>query len=104
MTMQEACRVAREAGAAELWLTHFGPAVGDPAEYAEELRGIFPGTVIDEDGPSRELSFGKGRPGASGGAPPDGPDLTEGAAAWRGAPPSPPSPGRFARAPGPAPP
>ena len=35
--------------------------MGDPAEYAEELRGIFPGTVIDEDGPSRELSFGKDR-------------------------------------------
>lgn len=61
MTMQEACRVAKQAGAAELWLTHFSPAVGDPAEYAEELREIFPGTVIDEDGPSRELSFGKDR-------------------------------------------
>lgn len=61
MTMQEACRIAKEADAAELWLTHFSPAVGDPTEYAEELRGIFPRIVIDENGPSKELSFEKDR-------------------------------------------
>ena len=57
MTMQEAAGIASAAGVPELWLTHFGPAMGRPDQYLEEIRRIFPKTVIPRDGRSTELNF-----------------------------------------------
>lgn len=50
MLMQDACNIASEAEAKRLWLTHYSPAEKEPSVYAEELRKIFPETVITEDG------------------------------------------------------
>ncbi len=50
MLMQDACRLAKEAGAARLWLTHFSPAEKHPQDYEKELHALFPDTVIPQDG------------------------------------------------------
>lgn len=50
MLMQDACNIASEAEAKRLWLTHYSPAEKEPSVYADELRKIFPETVITEDG------------------------------------------------------
>ena len=57
MLMQEACEIAKEADPKELWLTHYSPAMMHPEEYGEELRAIFPRTVIPRDGHSTVLLF-----------------------------------------------
>ena len=57
MMMHEAAKIAAEAGAKELWLTHYSPATPEPALYAEALRGIFPNTVLPADGKSATLKF-----------------------------------------------
>lgn len=57
MLMQEACRIAAEARAKELWLTHYSPAVMHPEEYRDELLKIFPRTVIPKDGHGTVLMF-----------------------------------------------
>ena len=57
MLMQEAARIARDAGAKQLWLTHFSPANPEPENYLEELRAIFPETIIGTDGYSARLRF-----------------------------------------------
>ena len=50
MLMQDACNIAKKAGVKRLWLTHYSPAEKEPSAYAEELRQIFPDTVISADG------------------------------------------------------
>ena len=57
MLMQEACEIAKEADPKELWLTHYSPTMMHPEEYGEELRAIFPRTVIPRDGHSTVLLF-----------------------------------------------
>ena len=57
MMMQEACRIAEEAGPKELWLTHYGPAMMHPENYTKELCAIFPKTVVSRDGQSTILKF-----------------------------------------------
>lgn len=50
MLMQDACRLAAQANAKRLWLTHYSPAEKKPEEYAEILREIYPEVVISQDG------------------------------------------------------
>ena len=57
MLMQDACRLAKEAGVKELWLTHFSPAMNHPKEYEESLKEIFPETLVPKDGQSTTLRF-----------------------------------------------
>ena len=57
MSMQEAARIAAEAEAEALWLTHFSPANPEPEVFAEDLRSIFPETVIGRDGMMKTLRF-----------------------------------------------
>ena len=58
MMMQEAARIAQNAQVPELWLTHYSPAMPKPDLFADEIKGIFPNTVIARDGRSVELRFG----------------------------------------------
>ncbi len=57
MMMQEAARIAAGAQVPRLWLTHYSPAMPRPEEYLEDVRRIFPETVIAKDGRSAELRF-----------------------------------------------
>ena len=57
MTMYEAARVAKAAGAGELWLTHYSPSLMHPEAYLGEVRKIFPNTVAAKDGRTVELNF-----------------------------------------------
>lgn len=57
MMMQEAAMLAKEAGAERLWLTHYSPANDQPQQYEEELKRIFPGTVVSRDGERTQLHF-----------------------------------------------
>lgn len=50
MLMQDACELAKRAGAGRLWLTHYSPAEKEPSVYADELTKIFPHTVTAADG------------------------------------------------------
>lgn len=57
MTFYEAASLARDAGAAELWLTHFSPSLMRPESYMDAVRKIFPNAYLGKDGKSVELDF-----------------------------------------------
>lgn len=57
MTMYEAARIAKDANAASLWLTHYSPSLVRPEEYMDAVRKIFPAAVAAKDGRSTELNF-----------------------------------------------
>lgn len=57
MTMQEAAALAAEAQVKEMWLTHYSPSCVRPDIYENEIRKIFPHTVMSRDGQSAELNF-----------------------------------------------
>lgn len=57
MTMQEAAAIAAAAKPKEMWLTHYSPSLVRPDVYADELRKIFPNTVISRDGQNKTLLF-----------------------------------------------
>lgn len=57
MMMQEATQIASEAKAKQLWLTHFSPANPEPELFTDELRKIYPETVIGTDGMYTQLRF-----------------------------------------------
>lgn len=50
MLMQDACRLAAEAGSKRLWLTHYSPAMKEPEEYTGELEELFPEVIVSADG------------------------------------------------------
>ena len=50
MLMQDACEIAKNANAERLWLTHYSPAESDPSAYEQELKTLFPNTVVSKDG------------------------------------------------------
>ena len=56
-TMNQSARLAQRAQAKELWLTHYSPANPHPEEYEEEVKSIFPNTVISMDGQGATLRF-----------------------------------------------
>ena len=57
MTMQEAAHIAADAGAKELWLTHYSPAMNWPDNYRDAVKSIFENSHISKDGRSIELNF-----------------------------------------------
>lgn len=57
MMMREAAVIAKEAGAARLWLTHYSPSLNHPEEYLGQLREIFPETITAKDGRTIDLLF-----------------------------------------------
>lgn len=50
MVFSQAAELAKESGSSRLWLTHFSPALSNPAEYTEMVQAIFPNTVVSTDG------------------------------------------------------
>lgn len=57
MTFYEAADMARRAGAAELWLTHFSPSLVRAEDFMPQVRKIFPDAFLGKDGKSAELMF-----------------------------------------------
>ena len=57
MTMFDAAKLAREAECAELWLTHYSPALTDPDEFAGEAVSVFANTVVAHDAHTRTIRF-----------------------------------------------
>ncbi len=60
MTFREAATLARDARARGLWITHFSPALEDPAEFAANATSIFAGAEIGRDGLTTRLPFREG--------------------------------------------
>ncbi len=56
-TMLQSARIARDAQARLLWLTHFSPANPHPEEFEEEVKAVFPGVVVSQDGQMITLQF-----------------------------------------------
>ncbi len=50
MVFSQAAVLARDAAVKELWLTHYSPALTDPAEYTAAVQAIFADTVVSTDG------------------------------------------------------
>ena len=57
MTFLEAADMAKRAGAAKMWLTHFRPSLVKPEEYMGGFRKIFPEAVAGKDGKTVDLMF-----------------------------------------------
>ncbi len=57
MMMSEAAKIAQEAQAKRLWLTHYSPSLAHPEQYLEEMKKIFPATELGSDGKSLVLQF-----------------------------------------------
>lgn len=57
LTFAEAATIARDGGARRLWLTHFSPALADPAAYLDRATAIFPPTTLGRDGLTETLAF-----------------------------------------------
>jgi len=56
MTIAEAASLAENAGAEELWLTHYSPSMPDPLEFSAEA-GAFANTVFSNDGLAKTIKF-----------------------------------------------
>ncbi len=57
LTFADAATIARDGGARHLWLTHFSPALTDPAAYLARATAIFPATTLGRDGLTTTLHF-----------------------------------------------
>lgn len=57
MTFPEAAQIAAEAGAHELWLTHFSQSIENPEDFAGNAKAIFPNTVVGHDGLRKTIDF-----------------------------------------------
>jgi ribonuclease Z len=60
MTFREAATLARDARARDLWITHFSPALEDPAAFAANATSVFPRAEIGRDGLTTGLPFREG--------------------------------------------
>jgi ribonuclease Z len=57
MIFAEAAKLARDSGSKELWLTHYSPALTDPAYFLNNARSIFPNTKAAHDRMTATLVF-----------------------------------------------
>ena len=59
MLFSEAARMAKQANAERLWLTHFSPSLHDPEEYLPLAQAIFPHTELGEERKCLTIEFPK---------------------------------------------
>jgi len=57
MIFSEAARIAKDANAGELWLTHFSPAMTNPREFLPYARNIFPNSYTGYDRKNKTFRF-----------------------------------------------
>lgn len=57
MTFYEAADMAKRAGVAEMWLTHFSPSLVRAEDYMPAVRNIFSNAYLGKDGKTKELFF-----------------------------------------------
>lgn len=57
MSFMEAAETAKAAGAKELWLTHFSPAMPDPGSYLRNATSIYPPAKVGRDRMVKTLRF-----------------------------------------------
>lgn len=57
MLFSEAARMAKQAGAERLWLTHFSPSLNEPEEYLPAVQEIFPAAELGEERKCITLEF-----------------------------------------------
>lgn len=57
MLFSEAATIAKEAGAEELWLTHYSPALTNPEMFLENATKIFPNTFLGYDNIEKNILF-----------------------------------------------
>lgn len=57
MTTQEACRLAKRAGAKAVWLTHYSPSFRDQSSYIDMVRTLNPRVSFGYDGRTTTLQF-----------------------------------------------
>ena len=60
MLFSEAARMAKNANAERLWLTHFSPSLVRPQEYIRGIQKIFENVTAGTDGKTVELQFEEG--------------------------------------------
>lgn len=60
MTFYEAAAMAKEAYVKEMWLTHYSPSLARPQDYEEQVREIFPNTIVARDRRTTTLLFEEG--------------------------------------------
>ncbi|BBF44358.1 ribonuclease Z [Lachnospiraceae bacterium KM106-2] len=59
MTFYDAARLAVEAEAKELWLTHYSPSLVRPEDYMKDVKSIFVNAFAGKDGKTITLDFEK---------------------------------------------
>jgi ribonuclease Z len=57
LTFAEAATLARDGGARQLWLTHYGPALTEPETYLDRAATIFPNAIAGHDGLTTHMAF-----------------------------------------------
>lgn len=57
MTFYEAAEMAKKAQVKEMWLTHYSPSLVKPQEYEQQVRAIFPNTILAKDRRTTTLLF-----------------------------------------------
>ena len=57
MTFYEAASLAKKAGAAKMWLTHYSPSLVRAEDFMRDVKKIFPAAEAGKDGKSIELKF-----------------------------------------------
>jgi ribonuclease Z len=57
MMFNEAAKIAKDADAEELWLTHYSPRLADPRQTLAKIRNIFPNTYVNMSLKVKTLSF-----------------------------------------------
>lgn len=57
MLFSEAARLAKQAGAERLWLTHFSPSLNDPETYLPVAQAIFPQTELGAERKCITIAF-----------------------------------------------
>ena len=57
MTFYEAAELAKRAGVAKMWLTHYSPSLVRAEDYMRDVKKIFPRAEAGKDGKSVDLMF-----------------------------------------------